>query len=107
MKINRSLVPVLKCIPAVLILVLIIVLAVFSFNEIGENANSEGLAITEKAVKRAIITCYAQEGSYPESIDYLKENYGLHLSDEYIVLYDMFATNIMPDVRVERKQVNK
>ena len=107
MKINKSLVPVLKCIPAVIILVLIIAVAVFSFNDIGENANSEGLSITEKAVKRAIITCYAQEGNYPESIDYLKENYGLRISDEYTVFYNMFATNIMPDVRVERKQVDK
>ncbi len=107
MKINNSLVPILKCIPAVLVFVLIIVLAVFSFNDISENANSEGLSITEKAVKRAIITCYAQEGSYPESIDYLKENYGLHISDDYIVFYDIFGINIMPEVRVERKQVDK
>lgn len=105
MKINKSLIPVIKCIPAVLVFVLIMVLAVISLNEISENANSEGLSITEKNIKRAIITCYAQEGSYPQSIDYLKENYGLHISDEYIVFYDIFASNIMPDVRVMRKQV--
>lgn len=106
MKINKSLIPVIKCIPAVIVFVLIIVLAVISLNDISENANSEGLSITEKNIKRAIITCYAQEGSYPKNIDYLKENYGLHISDEYIVYYDIFASNIMPDVRVMRKQVN-
>lgn len=106
MKTNKSLMLFIKCIPAVLVLVLIIAVAVISLNEISENANSEGLAITEKNIKRAIITCYAQEGSYPESIDYLKENYGLHISDEYIVFYDIFASNIMPDVQVIRKQVN-
>lgn len=106
MKINKSLMPFIKCIPAVLVFVLIVLLALFAFNDIGESTNSEGLAITERAVKRAVITCYAQEGSYPQSIDYLKENYGLHISDEYTVFYSMFATNIMPDIRVSRKQVN-
>ena len=52
-----------------------------------------------------MITCYAQEGRYPESIEYLKENYQLHISDDYDVYYDIFAENIMPDVRVVRKQV--
>lgn len=106
MKIKKSLMPFIRCIPAVLVFALIIVLAVIGVNDIDKNADSEGLSLTEKSIKRAVITCYAQEGSYPESIEYLKENYGLHISDDYIVNYDIFASNIMPEIQVMRKQVN-
>lgn len=52
-----------------------------------------------------VAQCYALEGAYPPDLEYLAENYGLQLDTEhYIYHYDMFASNIMPDVRVfERK----
>lgn len=106
MKTNKTLMQFIKYIPVVLLFIFVIFLIVFAVRDIGANTDSEGLVITERAVKRAVITCYSQEGSYPESIEYLKENYGLHISDEYDVFYSMFATNIMPDIRITRKQVN-
>ena len=52
-------------------------------------------------VKRAMLTCYAVEGAYPMTIDELVENYGLHYNKErFIVFYDAFASNVMPEVRV-------
>ena len=104
MKNKKSLIPFIRFVTE--IFVLIFTAAVAAFNDIKQNAESEGLAITENSIKRAVITCYAQEGSYPQSIDYLKENYRLHISDEYIVTYSIFASNIMPDIRIMRKQVN-
>lgn len=94
---------IIKCIPALAIAAMIGVLAVVSLNDISEKANTEGLSLMERAVKRSIITCYSEEGSYPESIDYLVESYGLHISEEYVVYYDMFATNVMPNIQVVRK----
>lgn len=45
--------------------------------------------------------CYAIEGQYPESVAYLEENYGLRIDhDRYIVHYDIFADNIMPEITV-------
>ena len=56
------------------------------------------------AVKRAVITCYAAEGAYPDSLDYLKERYGLvYNEDLFFVSYDAFASNLMPDIQVTRK----
>lgn len=107
MKIKSSNMPFIRCIPAVLAFTLIIAAAFFAFSDMSESASSEGVSITEKSIRRAVITCYAQEGSYPQSIDYLKENYGLFISDGYIVYYDIFASNIMPDIQVVRKQVSK
>ena len=56
------------------------------------------------AVQSAVLTCYAVESAYPASLDYLKENYGLaYDEDAYIVVYDAFASNIMPEIRVLEK----
>ena len=55
----------------------------------------------ENSINRAITLCYATEGSYPTNIDYLKVNYGLEINeDKYIVHYDIFASNIPPEVQV-------
>lgn len=53
------------------------------------------------AVTRAVMQCYAIEGAYPESYTYLKENYGIIINeDKYRVVYDCFASNIMPTITV-------
>ncbi len=107
MKIEKKLPFFVKYLPTVLIFSLIIIIVAIAINDVNKNTESESLSIAERSIRRAAITCYAQEGSYPESIDYLKENYGLFLSDEYIVHYDMFASNIMPNITVFRKQVTE
>lgn len=56
------------------------------------------------AVRRAAVTCYAAEGAYPDSLDYLKERYGLVYNENlFFVSYDAFASNLMPDIQVTRK----
>lgn len=60
--------------------------------------------LVRDAIKRAVVTCYAAEGAYPESLDYLKTRYGLVYNEqEFFVSYDAFASNLMPDIRVTRK----
>ena len=56
------------------------------------------------AVRSAALTCYAVEGAYPQSLEALKHGYGLaYNEDAYIVVYDAFASNVMPDIQVLRK----
>lgn len=60
--------------------------------------------LVHDAVRSALITCYAVEGAYPGDLDYLKEKYGLQYNEnEYLVSYDAFASNLLPEVRVIRK----
>ena len=60
--------------------------------------------LVQNAVRRAAVTCYAVEGAYPSTLDYLKRNYGLiYDEDNYFVFYNAFATNIMPEIRVTEK----
>jgi len=55
------------------------------------------------AIRRALVTCYATEGQYPPTIEYLKEHYALVIDDErFLVSYDAFASNIMPSVSIFR-----
>ena len=59
--------------------------------------------VLDRALRRAIVTCYAVEGRYPPSLDYIDENYGVSVDEtRYVVFYDAFAANVMPTVRVTR-----
>lgn len=64
----------------------------------------EGLRSAQEAVRRAAVSCYAIEGRYPESYEYLRDNYGLSINEErYAVHYTVFASNIMPEINVVPK----
>ena len=64
-------------------------------------SSSEGQRIAVNSITRAVINCYASEGMYPPSYEYLKEHYGLSIDEKkYIVHYMIFAENIMPDITV-------
>lgn len=61
----------------------------------------ESRDILQDAVVRATVQCYAIEGMYPPNIGYLEENYGLTYDhDRFIVHYEAFADNILPDITV-------
>ena len=62
---------------------------------------SEGKQQLETALRRAAVACYAAEGIYPPSVEYLEEHYGIQVDrDRYTVVYEVFASNLMPDVTV-------
>lgn len=85
-------------------LVFLAVLTLFlgsSLSDMAQKTEAESLHSTEEGVRRAAVHCYAIEGQYPESVVYLEENYGLRIDhDRYIVHYDIFADNIMPEITV-------
>ena len=55
----------------------------------------------KKAVTRASVQCYAIEGRYPPSVEYLEENYGVQINrKKYNVFYDGFASNVMPEINI-------
>lgn len=64
-------------------------------------SNTEKQKILQDSVQRAMVQCYAIEGMYPPNISYLEENYGVIIDHEkYVVHYEVFAANILPDIRV-------
>ena len=58
----------------------------------------------EDVLRRAAVACYAAEGRYPESLEYLVEHYGVQIdSRNFIVSYMPIAENLMPDITVLEK----
>ncbi len=55
----------------------------------------------ENAINRDIVYCYATTGKYPESLDYIKDYYGLYYNDElFYVDYQIRGSNLFPDVTI-------
>ena len=69
--------------------------------QFGERTTARDQETLKKAIARASVQCYAIEGRYPPSVEYLEENYGIAIDRErYHVFYEGFASNIMPDITV-------
>lgn len=55
----------------------------------------------KNAIERSAVHCYAVEGAYPESLDYIKEHYGISWDPaKYVVDYTVTGSNMMPSVTV-------
>lgn len=66
-----------------------------------ENRQAEGRQQLEAVLRRTAAACYAAEGFYPPSLEYMREHYGLEFDEEqYMVDYQVFASNLMPDITV-------
>lgn len=64
-------------------------------------ARAEGAETLRNGITRACVQCYAIEGRYPPSVQYLEDHYGVQIDEErYYVFYDGFASNLMPDITV-------
>ena len=69
-------------------------------------SDEEGLRLAQDAIDRAVISCYSLEGVYPATYEDLKAKSGLTIDEEkYIVIYEIFASNILPSVTVMERQV--
>lgn len=74
---------------------------VFGLQQTEASSKAEGLRILDESVRRAVAKCYAIEGNYPESVEYIEQYYGVHVDrTKYVVHYEIFASNIMPDILV-------
>jgi len=74
---------------------------VYGLSQTEESSRAEAVRILEDSIRRAVVTSYAVEGRYPDSISYIEDHYGVHIDrDKYIVHYMIFASNLMPDIMV-------
>lgn len=66
-----------------------------------DRSGAQAYEALEQAVRRGIVHCYTMEGSYPESLQYLKEHYGLtYDEDRFFVDYQALGSNLLPDVTI-------
>ena len=65
------------------------------------SAREQQIGAIRENVLSAAVQCYAVEGVFPPDLEYLEEHYRLVVDkDAYIVTYEAFSTNVMPDVSV-------
>lgn len=70
-------------------------------NKMGNGQQAESLKQLDQSVRKATMTCYATEGVYPPSIQYLKDNYGIQIDEEkFSVFYEIEGANLMPNITV-------
>ena len=70
-------------------------------------SDEEGLRLAREAVERAVVSCYSLEGVYPATYEDLKAKTGLAVDEErYIVIYEIFASNIRPSVTVMERRAS-
>jgi len=85
----------------VLFTLAVVGMIIYGLRQTEASSRSEGFRILEESIRRAVILNYAVEGRYPESIDYIENRYGIFIDKtKYKVHYDIFASNIMPDIAV-------
>jgi len=90
----------------VLLLVMMGVVAymAMSMTDFASGNDERQMVAVEMAIDSALLQCYALEGSYPPNLQYLSEHYGVMLyEDQFEYLYDVFASNVRPNVQVTPK----
>ena len=87
------------------IVIILLAAGLFVFvNKAGTVSAEEEEASIRDAVSQAALQCYVIEGTYPESLDHLIDNYGLAVNTEdYKIVYSPFAENLPPDIKVLRR----
>ena len=86
---------------SVVFFLIIIVAFVVGISAISAGNSKDEKDVLVKALNKDIVHCYAVEGYYPPSLDYIENHYGLTYDhDKYLVDYEMIASNIMPTVTI-------
>lgn len=97
----RAAVPVIL---GVVLFAAMIVWLIAAVGNVSAATDEERLEQVRQSVENGITLCYAVEGSYPEKLDHLTENYGVVINKEkYLVHYECFAANVRPTVTVIRR----
>lgn len=105
MRIVRRGANVIKIIALFLILAGILFCMIKAANKMGAGQRSESLKQLDNSIRKAVMTCYATEGVYPPSVQYMKDNYGIQIDeDRFTVFYEVQGDNMMPDVTVMERQ---
>lgn len=86
--------------PLLLLLGVLLFFALFADSFSRSNLEHEK-AILCNALQRTITQCYALEGTYPYTLSYLEEHYGLTYNREHFFIdYQYIGSNLRPDVTV-------
>lgn len=90
---------------SVLLILAVLVCFLSAVSRLEHGREAEGKRQLEEALRRTAVSCYASEGFYPPSVDYMVQHYGLQYEESaYRVHYEIFASNLMPEITVVERQ---
>ncbi len=73
----------------------------FGVQDVSKTVAEQQTLVLENAVRRIAVQCYALEGSYPTSLVYMADNYGLYYdAEDYVIHYNNLGSNLLPEVSV-------
>ncbi len=85
--------------------VLLLMLFLSGVRSVSDTSLAKQQQSLETALSRSISQCYAVEGSYPATLEYLMTHYGVtYDTDTFLVDYEYYGDNLLPDITVLRKQ---
>ena len=70
-----------------IVFLLLALLFVLSLTSTAQSSATRESEVLDSALRRAIVTCYAVEGRYPPSLDYIAENYGVLVDETRYSVY--------------------
>jgi hypothetical protein len=89
----------------ILFILIALTLTLVWTSSLSKQQKEQSLIQLSESIQMNLTLCYAQEGFYPASIDYLVTHYHLNYDEEiFYVYYKSFASNIRPDFKVFRVQ---
>ena len=86
--------------PLVALLLFVVVVCAAYFGAKSAIAEQSARSM-RSAILNTALQCYAIEGAFPASLDYLEDHYGLVINDkDYLITYECYADNVSPSVVV-------
>lgn len=85
----------------VLLFVFCFVFFLIAIANVSDEVDENEIKALENAIDKAVLTCYAIEGEYPENIEYIEKNYGVVIDhNKFFVAYNILGPNVRPDVMI-------
>lgn len=89
---------------AIILFVVLFCAFMFGISLISNETTEKQCESLELSISRSIAHCYATNGFYPESLDYIIDNYGISYdSRKYFIDYNVIGENMFPDVTIIQK----
>lgn len=86
---------------SLVIFTIVTVLFFIAVDDMGNSTVRKQQESLENAISRDIVQCYAIEGRYPPSLEYMEDHYGLIYDKSiFFVDYQPIGSNLYPDVSV-------
>ena len=85
----------------IVVVVILLILIYRALTSLSDTQTERQIEITQDAIIKAAVQCYALESRYPTGLKYLEDNYGLTLdTDKYVYHYRTIGSNMVPEVKV-------